>query len=112
MAKLVKLAEHSGIYIEVDDLLPSMSGVAKAGLHDAITRTAAEAGSALKEALKAAINANVSFFKEAISDLAERPDQVELSFGLKISGDLVNVIITKIGAEANYALKLSWRNRD
>jgi hypothetical protein len=108
MAKTIQLAEHNEIYIEVDESLPPKSGTAKAGLPETVARTAVQAGAALKEALRVAMRVNVELFQESLRDLPVKPDQAELSFGLKVSGDLGNVIITKIGAEANYAIKLSW----
>ncbi|MEW5956101.1 MAG: CU044_2847 family protein [Chloroflexota bacterium] len=40
-----------------------------------------------------------------------RADEVEVTFGLKATGDLGNFAIGKVGAEANYTVKLKWSNR-
>ena len=38
-------------------------------------------------------------------------DEVEVTFGLKATGDLGNFAIGKVGAEANYTVKLKWSNK-
>jgi hypothetical protein len=109
MSSVVALREGSNVYIEVDES-PGQPGIAKAGLPDTIARTAGCAAEALREGLGTAIRANVEILAVALHDLTSAPDAVELSFGLKVSGDLGNVIITKISAEANYSVKLIWKS--
>ena len=110
MTKAIQLVGHENIYIEVDSI-SSQDGIAKAGLSEAIKHTAEQAGAVLRETLQAAVRINVSIFQESFRDLPNKPDEIELSFGLKVSGDLGNVIITKVGAEANYGIKLSWKTQ-
>jgi len=39
-----------------------------------------------------------------------RADEVEVSFGLKVTGDLGNFAVGKVGTEANYSVTLKWKN--
>jgi len=44
--------------------------------------------------------------------LSDPPDEMEVSFSLKASGELGNIAIGKAGAEANYAVTLRWRKEE
>ncbi len=44
--------------------------------------------------------------------LSDPPDEMEVSFSLKASGELGNLAIGKAGAEANYTVVLKWRRED
>ena len=37
------------------------------------------------------------------------PDEVEVTFGLKASGELGNLVVAKAGVEASYSIKLKWK---
>ena len=41
---------------------------------------------------------------------ALRADEVEVTFGLKTTGELGNFAVGKVGVEANYTVKLKWEN--
>ena len=40
----------------------------------------------------------------------DAPDEIELTFGIKASGELGNLVIAKASLEANYTVKLTWKN--
>ena len=44
--------------------------------------------------------------------LSDPPDEMEVSFSLKASGELGNIAIGKAGAEANYTVTLRWRKEE
>lgn len=44
--------------------------------------------------------------------LSDPPDEMEVSFSLKASGELGNIAIGKAGAEANYTVMLRWRKEE
>jgi hypothetical protein len=44
--------------------------------------------------------------------LSDPPDEMEVSFSLKASGELGNIAIGKAGAEANYTVILKWRKEE
>ena len=43
-----------------------------------------------------------------ISEIEKKPDQIELSLGIKISSD-TGLIIAKVGAEGSLGVKLTWK---
>ena len=44
--------------------------------------------------------------------LSDPPDEMEVTFSLKASGELGNIAIAKAGAEANYTVTLKWRREE
>ncbi len=44
--------------------------------------------------------------------LSDPPDEMEVVFSLKASGELGNIAIGKAGAEANYSVTLRWRKEE
>jgi hypothetical protein len=46
-----------------------------------------------------------------LQDLSQKPDEIEVTFGLAASGELGgNFFVARAGLEANYTVKLVWRN--
>ncbi len=43
------------------------------------------------------------------SGFVEQPDEVSVSFGLKASADVGNLVVSRGGMEANYNVSLRWR---
>jgi Trypsin-co-occurring domain 1 len=43
-----------------------------------------------------------------VSRLARAPTEVEVTFGLKATGEVGNIAIAKAGAEANIEVRLKW----
>lgn len=119
MARYVEFsldAEGTGsIWIEVDDEeaggeSSGQGGVVKAGRRpdeDALVRKATESLSSAADNVRAAADMLISKMRS----LAESPDEVEITFGLKASGELGNLAIAKVGAEANYTVKLKWTRK-
>lgn len=101
-------ADGGDVLIEVDEKeIPS--GIAKAGLKDIAGKTISQAQQLFEQAIKTAVRLNVETFYGAIRELPHPPTDVEISFGLKATGELTNFAISKIGAEANYTIKVTWR---
>ena len=42
-----------------------------------------------------------------LRSVADPPDQIEVTFGIKLSGEL-GAVIAKTAAEANFSVRLSW----
>ena len=47
-----------------------------------------------------------------LRNLADRPDEIEVKFGLKASGKIGGFVIAEVGAEASYEITLKWRNSE
>ena len=50
-----------------------------------------------------------SLEKKLRSGFSDQADEVEVSFGLKASGELGSFMIAKVEAEANYSVTLKWK---
>jgi len=97
------LADGTTIYIESND---STNGVVKAsrGADGAIERAHQTFDEAAENARKAAL-----IILEKMRGLHESPEKVEITFGLKASGELGSLVVAKAGIEASYSIKLTWK---
>ncbi len=96
------------LLVEVDDKEVT-TGIAKAGLREVAGRTISQAQEIFEQAIQTALQINVETFYKAIQALPHPPTDVEISFGLKATGELGNFAISKLGAEANYTVKMNWK---
>ena len=103
-------------YITEDD------GVIWLQIHEEPQSGVVKAGSLGKKAQDAVLEAQIRFedamntVKHSaqtiigkIKGLSDPPDEVEVTFGLKAIGELGNMAIGNVGAEANYTVKLKWK---
>ncbi len=49
---------------------------------------------------------------DQVKGLSDSPDEVKVTFGLKATGDLGNLAVAKVGAEANYTVELTWKKAE
>ncbi len=49
---------------------------------------------------------------EKVRGLHDSPDEVEITFGLKASGELGSLVVAKAGAEASYSVRLTWKKAE
>jgi Trypsin-co-occurring domain 1 len=107
MAKLVEFDVGDGqtVLIEVDEVesediepISRMPG-----------QLAAKARKTLDEALDD-IAPMVRTLKRKLNALTDPCDEVEVKFGVKLSGE-INAAVTKLGAEATYEITLKWTNK-
>jgi NTP-dependent ternary system trypsin peptidase co-occuring protein len=88
---------------------PSAEGPIKVSAGDKKTAgTVAQAQITFEEALES-VKPSIAGFVALIDSLAKKPDNVELSFGLKVAGEIGLFTIAKASGEANYTLKLTWK---
>ena len=106
--------EGSGgpVLFEVDSQeLRTEPGVTKAGLRDVFKKNnVAEAKTSLDDALQASLVANASALDSAVGKLDRRPKEVELTFGLKATGEFGNVVVAKATAEATLQIRILWKD--
>ncbi len=104
------------ILIEVDseDVEVVKGGSVKAGLRDnvkdGVKSAISIAAKPLEAAMRAAIRYNVQGLMKAVRDLPDPPSEVEVTFGLKATGEASNIAVGKAGSEANYNVKLVWKS--
>jgi Trypsin-co-occurring domain 1 len=104
MAQYVEfpLPDGGAVMLESDE---TKSGVVKAGrLADMAEHARETFEQAAENARKAAL-----VILEHMRSLQQAPDAVEITFGLKASGELKTLVVAKAGAEASYSIRLTWK---
>jgi len=98
------------VEVSVEEIEPA-AGVVKVGVGDRLRGTVAAARNSLEGALATVIRANTQAFLAAVDALPEAPDQIEIAFAIKATGELSNLAVGKLGGEANYSVTLTWTGR-
>ncbi len=107
-------AEAGEVWGEVDtveDLL--VAGEQNAGLPQFARKQAvaavAVAQSGFEQAVRRAVSLNVRAFLAAADALETPPAEMEITFGLKATGEVGNLAVGKVAGESNYQVKMVWR---
>lgn len=100
------------LLLEADEPeVPAGDGIDKAGLWPSraqVREHVAQARATFNDAVRVAVVENARVMTEAMASLQDPPDEMELTFGLKATGELGNIAIGKTGGEANLQVKLKW----
>ncbi len=96
------LPDGSTVVIESDE--PD-GGVVKAARLGEVAERARET---FEQAVENARNAALVIV-DKVRGLYDSPDEVEVTFGLKASGELNTLVVAKAGIEASYSVRLTWR---
>lgn len=86
-------------------------GVVKVGVGDKLRGAVSAARDSLEDALASVIRANTTAFLAAVDSVPDVPEQVQITFAVKATGELSNLAVGKLGGEANYSVTLTWVNR-
>ena len=98
-----ELDDGSVLYVEVDE---AEQGLVRASRESGEpVRAERKFGDAL-DGVKKSAQTMMAKFREL------RADEVELTFGLKVAGEVGHFAIAKAGLEANYEVTLKWKNQD
>jgi len=97
------------IEVDVNEITPH-SGRIKAGLGEVVDNTVAKAQKTFQSALKI-VRQNASAFIQEMQDMDFAPDEVEITFGLKATGEFSNFAVGKLGGESNYSVKVKWTRK-
>jgi hypothetical protein len=110
MAHYIQFTTEDGstILVETAEEETYQPGVAKAGLTDKVKETVAQAQTSFEDGLEI-VRHNAAAFIEKVRDLSDPPDEVEVSFGLKATGEIGNFAVANVGAEASYTVTLKWK---
>ena len=106
----VQYATDDGAFlVEVDGKseASSQDGVIKAGLDDKIEETIYALQVKFEDALNV-VHYSAKAFAKKVRSLPEAPDEMELTFGLKATGEGA-LVVAKAGVEANFNIKLTWK---
>ncbi len=86
------------------------TGVVKAGLTDKAEQVFTKARDTFEGAMMNSVRRNAEAFIQVMDELPKPPNEAELMFGLKATGD-GDVAVVKTGAEATYGVKLTWKRQ-
>lgn len=102
MKRLVEFPLEDGttMLVEIDD--PEQGGLVKASLSEKI----AKAQQTLEKSLER-VQPAAQFVIAQLRELHDAPDEVQVSFGLKLSAD-AGAVLASASAEANYTVTLKW----
>jgi hypothetical protein len=95
------LPDGSAVILESDE--PDV-GVIRAGIGEKLEQAGQTFEQAAESARKAAL-----VVLEKVRGLHDAPSEVEITFGLKASGEIGSLVVAKAGAEASYSVTLKWR---
>jgi Trypsin-co-occurring domain 1 len=103
------------ILVEMDDSHP-VSGEQEAGLgqwaRDRAAAAAAATQAGFEEAVRQAINLSIPAFLSAADALDRPPNDIEVAFGLKATGEVGNLAVGKAASECNFQIKMAWKRAD
>lgn len=103
MPQLLELSVKEGgtVLVEVED--PTTGPVIRSGRAQSAV---IDAGVSLEQVL-GKLGPTLRSIVAQVREAADRPDQVEIEFAVKLSTD-ANVIIARAGGEANFRIALRW----
>jgi len=113
MANFVEFPLEGGgtILIEVVGDTKSQTGFTRAGVGDSVKDVADKASQTFDSAMEN-IRKSSNLLVNKLRDLSQPPDEMEVMFSLKASGELGNIAVGKGGAEANYSVRLKWKKEE
>jgi hypothetical protein len=109
MATYVKFQLEDGtiIYIESTDIPKGSSGLIPSG-RDHVE----QATTSFDKSVESIRKMSTTLVDNLRSGFTEQPEEVAISFGIKASADLSNLVISRGGGEANFNVSLRWRHKD
>ena len=112
MADYIQFTSGDGnsLLVEVDEgEISSQQGIQKAGLREIAGKSVAVAQTSFEHAIQQAMRYNAQVFLQSVVNLPILPSEAEITFGLKITGEVGNVAVGKAGGETNYTIRLTWK---
>jgi hypothetical protein len=114
MPKYVEFPLEGGgsILIESpDEPAKSPTGLVPAGRGESLKEMAEQARQSFDASVENVRKA-ADLLVNKLRALSQPPDEMEVVFSLKASGELGNIAVAKAGAEANYTVTLRWRREE
>lgn len=114
MSRYIQFTDQDGstLLVETDEAeVYSEEGTVKAGLNEEVGKAITAAQTSFEQAVDHMIQYNAKAFLQAIRNLSQQdsPESLEVTFGLKVTGEVGNAAIAKGTGEANYTVKLTWK---
>lgn len=110
MSLYIKFVTEDGgtILVEVAED-ESQSGLEMAGLRGRVEGAIAQAKDSFEDSLEI-VRRNAAAFVSKVRSLSDPPHEMEVTFGLKATGEVGNFAIANVGAEASYTVTLRWKH--
>lgn len=112
MPRFIRYAASDGgsILVEVDEQEVSpLEGTVKAGVAETVQKTVAQAQATFEGALDRAVRQNAQALIQSVRNLTEAPDELEVTFSLRATGEVGNIAIARGGGEANFTIRILWK---
>jgi Trypsin-co-occurring domain 1 len=112
MADYIQFTSPDGnsLLVEVDEgEVSAQQHIQKAGLREMASKSVAVAQTSFEQAIQQAMRYNAQVFLQSVVSLPILPSEAEITFGLKITGEVGNVAVGKAGGETNYTIRLTWK---
>jgi Trypsin-co-occurring domain 1 len=103
-------ADGNTLLVEVDEgEVSSQQAIQKAGLREMAGKSVAVAQTSFEHAIQQVMQYNAQVFLQSVVNLPILPSEAEITFGLKITGEVGNIAVGKAGGETNYTIRLTWK---
>jgi len=102
-----KLEDGTVVYIESTDVPKGSSGLIPSS-RDHVE----QADTSFDNAVMAIRKMTTAMVDNLRGGFEEQPEELSLSFGVKASADLSNLVVSRGGGEANFNVSLRWRRKD
>ncbi len=111
MASYVKFELEDGtvVYIESADVPKGSSGLIPGGRGE---HPADQTATSFDQSVQAIRKMATSLVEGVRSGFVEQPNEVAISFGIKASAELSDLVVARGGTEANYSVSLRWHHND
>ncbi len=109
MATYVKFKLEDGtiVYIESTDVPKGSSGLIPSG-RDHVE----QADKSFDKSIDAIRKMTTALVENLRSGFVEQPEEAAISFGIKASADLSDLVVARGGGEANFNISLRWRHKE
>jgi inner membrane protein involved in colicin E2 resistance len=108
MGRIVEYSTPNGpVFVEIAGAPGATNGVRKAGISDSTKNYVEKASTSFESALSNAFLAATAFVESA-SKLKVQPQELNIEFGLKLSGE-VDFFVVTANTEANFVIKMKWK---
>jgi len=114
MARYVEfpLEDGGSILIEAaDEPAKTQAGFQRTGAGEAVKDAPQPAKQTFDASLEN-VYKSADLLVKKLRSLSDPPDEMEVVFCLKASGELGNIVIGKAGDEANYTVTLKWKHNE
>ena len=113
MTNYIQFTTEDGatILVESVDEETYQSGVVQAGLKQKAEEAVSQARATFEDGLEI-VRRNASAFIKKVRGLSDPPDKMEVTFGLKATGEVGNFAVAKAATEASYTVTLTWKREE